>query len=228
MSKDKYFLIILLIISFITALVTLIFKSLFLFGIYVTTIFIFFIALLLILGLVYNVKIFKFIIGDFTLSDTTDINKFIYGNSELNVHRAYHAVRIGISIIFLIILGYVSVKNLIITGLSIISIGVALSILTFSYYSNVNEKILLSSAKRFYLATILAILSLISLITIKVTLFPTFTTPVISDYQLTLVCFMMAISAIGVILSAFLLTLTLRYLIEGLIISIKETLILKE
>jgi hypothetical protein len=229
MGKDKYFFLALTLLIFILAFLSFIYKSYNLFTYEVLTAIILFILLFWQLGRIYKVKVFQFLIGDFVLSDSLKVNKFIYDTDEIKIYRLYLNSSWIAIFLFLLFFNDVSLLTLIIPGLTLISIGTALSILTFNYSRatdcGIENNFIYSSAKRFFLSTIYAILMLLSIMIYKII-------PVITNLNISFSPFPFAIASIqsilmGVILIfiSFFFIKAFRYLFEGFVLSINETII---
>lgn len=147
------------------------------------------------------------------------------------IQKNYLYPSVFLIMLFVIIIKYfkISTSFLIVPGLSSVSIGAALGILTFNYAkiveNNNTDNLIFSSAKRFYLSTVYAIFSLIFIL-VAYSMVPfvknniIFTPPVIIITYLKLCLF------VGTLfLSFYLFTITLRYLYEGLVLVLKETII---
>jgi hypothetical protein len=230
MGKDIYSFIIFFILIITLACVSFIYKSSTIFS-YFAMLNILFLALLFFhLGREKKVKFFQFLIGDFTMEDTSGINKIIYGKRpEFYVYTTYRNATYAVIIPVFALINSINLYALIVTGLSIISVGGALSIMTFNYFrvkEKNEESNIFSSAKRFYLSTILGIFLLFSVLIFKAVP-PVNTNEIIFlIYPFLISIFKIVINAIGILLIAFFLTTAIRYLIEGFILSLKETIIL--
>lgn len=171
-----------------------------------------------------NGNYFRVVKGDFGLKEDIDVydthnKKFPDFLKEPNNYSL-------ISILLLAFIMHIPAHTLIITGLSVISAAAALSVVSFNYFSalkgDVNQIIILASAKRYFLTTLYGIFMLIVLILIKyLPQLPQVLTSVpIGFISLYLNIF---IFAIAIILFVLLISTTLRFLIEGLYLSLKGT-----
>ena len=122
---------------------------------------------------------------------------------------------------------HISAHTLILTGLSVISAAAAaLSVVSFNYYNALkgddNQIIILASAKRYFLTTLYGIFMLMVLIGIKYLpqLPITLTNVPIAFMALYLNIF---IFVMAIILFVLLISTTLRFLIEGLYLSLTGT-----
>ena len=172
-----------------------------------------------------NRNFFRVVKGDFGLRGDIDV----YGNlcnkkfpDFLKEPNNYSIL----GILFLAFILHIPAHTLILTGLSIISAAAALSVVSFNYFNALkgddNQIIILASAKRYFLTTLYGIFMLIVLIWIKyLPQLPKVLTSVpIGFIALYLNIF---IFAIAIILFVLLISTTLRFLIEGLYLSLKGT-----
>ncbi|MFY9638817.1 MAG: hypothetical protein WAK14_08470 [Methanobacterium sp.] len=171
-----------------------------------------------------NGNFFRVVKGDFGLKGDIDVHgasnkKFPDFLKEPNNYSL-------IGILLLAFILHIPAHTLILTGLSVISAAAALSVVSFNYFNalkgDVNQIIILASAKRYFLTTLYGIFMLIVLIWIKyLPQLPQVLTNVpIGFISLYLNIF---IFAVAIILFVLLISTTLRFLIEGLYLSLKGT-----
>lgn len=224
--KDKNFFIILIIVSILLIPIAYTSKSNYIVLISVIIPLLSVTLLSMHLGRKYKVKLFQFLLGDFTLQDTESVNRFLYRRSERWVYDTYRNVS-GVVVVLLIgLLANIGLQSLIIPGISLISVGIALSIVTFNYSRVFDirdvDNFILSSAKRFYLASIFAIGLLILIFGYK--FIPT-TNFIFIPFPFMATYLEFLLKGYFIIWMGFFLTNTLRYLLEGFILSLKETII---
>lgn len=173
--------------------------------------------------------IFKFLTGNFVLrGEHSDENTCIYGerfSKWVEIVSKYIGL-IPLIVIFLYV-NFTSGETLLIISLSLISVGIAVSILTFEYSQSVKSKLeksmVYDGARRFYLATIFSIFFMIFVVVLK---FLTPYTPNMMDFNLLnyLTSYLKGLGVgISIFLSILFLPLSVKYFIEGFIITIKGT-----
>lgn len=177
-----------------------------------------------------HTKLFTVIqFGNFRLKDDINFTEVIFDKSSGRIVTLYRFIP---AILGSIIVTYINLRNpdsFLFTGLSIISVGIALSILTFNYYNSLadgeNKKLILSSAKRFYLATIIGIFVLILILFYKNVGTPGFTTSeMFPNLSLSIQnYFQLLIHTFSGLLYLYLLFTSIDYLFEGLFLSLKGT-----
>jgi hypothetical protein len=176
------------------------------------------------LGWGRKVKFFKFLIGDFSLNDTIVVNKIIYVKKrrESYINGRYQNLVVLLFPIFFIV-HFTNLYSLIVTGLSLISVAGALTIMTFNYYrvSEIEADIIFSTAKRFYLSTIFGIFLLFSIFVFKMVT-PVNTDVIYSTYPFLITYLKIVISNLTIMLVLFFVIPSVRYLLEGLILILKE------
>ncbi|MCE7698219.1 MAG: hypothetical protein K8E24_005080 [Methanobacterium paludis] len=148
---------------------------------------------------------------------------------EERIRKNYLIVAISLIVSFFAVINSfkISISFLIVPGLSLISIGAALGVLTFNYAKiaerNNTNNLIFSSAKRFYLSTIFAIFLLV-LILIECNLFPVMKHPIIfTPYDFIVTYLEFCLSNSILLLSFYLSATTLNYLYEGFVLVLKET-----
>jgi hypothetical protein len=172
-----------------------------------------------------NRNFFRVVKGDFGLKGDIEV----HGNGCNKKFPDFLKEPNNYSIISILVLAFIlhiPTHTLILTGLSIISAAAALSILSFNYYNALkgddNQIIILASAKRYFLTTLYGIFMLMVLIGIKyLPQLPVFLTNVpVKFLALYLNIFLFVIA---MVLFVLLISTTLRFLIEGLYLSLKGT-----
>jgi len=117
-----------------------------------------------------NGHFFRVVKEDFSLKEDVDICNKVNKKGFPDYLKKPNKYSI-VSILLLAIILHIQTHTLILTGLSIISTAAALSILSFNYFNalkgDVNQIIILASAKRYFLTTLYGIFMLIVLIRIK-------------------------------------------------------------
>ena len=227
MDKIKVLSWIIIAMSIITGYISYSTQKVYYFYLSAILIIIYFIITFLILTKEKNGNIFRVVKGDFGLKEDIDVNgnhtkKFPNFLKEPNNYSI-------VGIFLLVFILRLPVHTLIVTGLSVISAAAALSVVSFNYYNalkgDVNQIIILASAKRYFLTTLYGIFMLMVLIGIKyLPQLPMVLTNVPITFMalyLNIFVFVMAI-----ILFVLLISTTLRFLIEGLYLSFTGTIIL--
>lgn len=174
-------------------------------------------------------RIFKFLTGNFVLKgDRSDELIYIYGEKFSKWVKLFYKY-IGLIPLFVIFLyvNFTDGETLLIVSLSLISVGIAVSILTFEYSQSVKNKaeksMMYDGARRFYLATLFSIFFMVFVVLLK------FLTPyTLSMVNYNLLNYIISyLKGMGVGISIFLsilfLPVSVRYFIEGFIITIKGT-----
>lgn len=182
------------------------------------------------LGWNKKVKIFQFLLGDFTLRNDVNIDKLIYTNSWLdNEYKYYLIISTFFSIPLVLFASKTTISSLILISLSLLSIGVAFTILSFNYtnvLSSLGKKdskekdILFSSARRFFLGSIYSVFLLVILIFMR---FLTPLTTVINQDPVQFIGISMnyTVNYVCNVVFIILVAMTLKQFIEGLILSLR-------
>lgn len=174
-------------------------------------------------------RIFKFLTGNFVLrGDRSDEIVYIYGEKFSRwVKLFYKYIGLIPLIVIYLYLNFTNGETLLIVSLSLISVGIAVSILTFEYSQSVKSKVeksmMYDGARRFYLATIFSIFFMVFVVVLK---FLTPFTPNMIDFNLLnyLLSYLKGLGVgISIFLSILFLPVSVRYFIEGFIITIKGT-----
>ena len=190
------------------------------------------VLMLTVMFYVFNWKekqIFKFLTGNFVLrGDRSDELIYIYGEKFSNwVKIFYKYIGLIPLIVIFLYMNFTSGETLLIVSLSLISVGIAVSILSFEYSQSVKGKVeksmMYDGARRFYLATMFSIFFMVFVVVLK---FLTPYTPNMMDFNLLnyLVSYLKGLGVgISIFLSILFLPVSVRYFIEGFIITIRGT-----
>jgi hypothetical protein len=173
-------------------------------------------------------RVFQFLTGNFILKgDSTNDKIYIYGHFSSLVKLISQYIGFIPLVVILIYVNNLNGESLLIVGLTLISVGIALSILTFEYAHAIRKPndypIIFDSARRFYLATIFTVFFLIFVVILK------FVTPFSPDmvyYNLLsyiISYFRGILVGISIFASMLLLPLSIRFFIEGFILVLKGT-----
>lgn len=165
------------------------------------------------------------------MKDNVNIEEIIFGDeSESNkLFKTFYKSLIPTILVTLIIsyINYHDPGSLIYIGLSLLSIGAALSILTFNHFNALSDGedklIIFASARRFFLATILGVLFFSILMIVKYmgfpqlnNMFPDLLTSIINYFKIVFSC----------ITGGFYIALlfgVVKNLLDGLILALKGT-----
>lgn len=174
------------------------------------------------------------------IKEDIDIYKFLFGKDFDYANSwkfiAYQYIIMVIPLIISAVILFFNYIPLLVgpgttLGISLISLGAALGILSFNYYNALpdsdDKEIIFSSAKRYFMATILAIISLLlivtvgyvnsSMINIEQQIF-------LSPFNFISYYLIFAVYTVSLIFYTLFLMMTLRHFIEGIILSFKGTL----
>ena len=171
-----------------------------------------------------NGNFFRVVKGDFGLKEDIEVHGNLYNKKFPGFLKEPNNYSI-LGVFLLAFILHISAHTLILTGLSVIS-AAALSVVSFNYYNALkgddNHIIILASAKRYFLTTLYGIFMLMVLIGIKYLpqLPITLTNVPIAFMALYLNIF---IFVMAIILFVLLISTTLRFLIEGLYLSLTGT-----
>lgn len=171
-------------------------------------------------------RVFQFLTGNFILKgDSADDSIYIYGRFTSWVKLISQYIGFLPLFVILIYVNDLNGESLLIISLSLISVGIALSILTFGYAHAIrvpqDYPSIFDGARRFYLATIFTVFFLVFVVLLK---FLTPFSPNMVDYNLLsyIICYA---KGIGVGVSIFgcmlALPLSIRFFIEGFILVLK-------
>ncbi len=172
-----------------------------------------------------NGRFFRFIKGDFCLKGDIGARRTVKTRRFHDLLKEpYSYSVIGVLLLFIIL--QIQTRTVILTGLSIISAAAALSILSFNYFNALrgdsNQNIILASAKRYFLTTLYGVIMLMVLISIKyLPALPNVLTQV--PVEFVALYFNIFIYALLIVVFIFLISTTLRFLTEGIYLSLKGT-----
>lgn len=191
---------------------------------------------LLNLGAQYDNKICKIIMGSFHLKDSEELNSHIYRNysESENPQKMYILIASVVFVLLYAAINFfkINISSLIIPGLSLVSIGAALGILTFNYAKNIEtvgniNTIIFSSAKRFYLSTLFAIFSLFLILILAEFFHPIQGTAFLSPSSFLIASLESFIGNFSLLFFYYLFATALRYLYEAIFLVLKETIIVE-
>jgi len=177
------------------------------------------------IGFEKKIKLIQFLLGDFTLKNDNK-NQITTLFDKFWIDRTYLLIGTPVGFSLILFSQYVSPNSLIIGYLSLISISIALTILTFNYKKalsdNPNEKeLLLAGARRLFLGSIYAIFTIIPLFLLYIqNPLPRIITQ--EPLQFIGIFLRYATNSIVTVFFILIISITVIYLLDGLILSLKE------
>lgn len=182
------------------------------------------------LGWNKKIKTFQFLLGDFTFNNDVDIKKWIYTKSwPQNEYKDYLIISTYISIPLVYLANNTPITTLVIIVLSLLSIGVAFTVLSFNYTNTLNsmdeapeekKNLMFLSARRFFVGAIYSFFLLIFLVFLRIlTPLPTEITQ--EPIQFIRIFLTYILNSICGVFFAILFAMSFKNYLEGLILSLR-------